>query len=108
MMPGLNGSWTAVDAVAQAHPPVAQAHLPAVEPLAAAVNHSAAGGLARASVTVTVTQAGTVTVIQIFEFISLWRDSGLETARPVATRSCTDCLSDLDRETDDTLIRAGH
>ena len=59
---------------------------------------------------VTVTQAGTVTVIhwQIFEFISLWRDSELETARPVATRSCTDCLSDLDRETDDTLIRAGH
>ena len=72
----------------------------------AAMNHSAAGGLA--SVTVTVTQAGTVTVIQIFEFISLWRDSELETARPVATRSCTDCLSDLDRETDDTLIRAGH
>ena len=75
------------------------------------MNHSAAGGLA----SVTVTQAaasGTdrtpVTVIQIFEFISLWRDSELETARPVATRSCTDCLSDLDRETDDTLIRAGH
>ena len=54
------------------------------------------------------TQAGTVTVIQIFEFISLWRDSELETARPVAARSCTDCLSDLDRETDDTLIQADH
>jgi hypothetical protein len=38
-----------LDAVAQAHLPVAQAHLPAVEPLAAAMNHSAAGGLARAS-----------------------------------------------------------
>ena len=66
------------------------------------MNHSA--GLA--SVTVTVT--GTVTVIQIFKFISLWRNSEPETALPVAARSCTDCLSDLDRETDDTLIRAGH
>jgi len=44
-----DGPERVLDAVAQAHLPVAQAHLPAVEPLAAAMNHSAAGGLARAS-----------------------------------------------------------